>query len=117
MLTLSVVDIPDIPLARFALGATDHLGRLCAMVTVCHPVYSLDEDGVTLEVTDSMGELIGNAAPLLYTAAWRAARGLGYKRLLSREHTGFTGEVLQGLGWRKAEVFTLNGEVLWEVRA
>lgn len=42
-----------------------------------------------------------NACSLLYGAAWRAARTLGYRRILTYTQDGESGASLRASGWRK----------------
>jgi hypothetical protein len=41
-----------------------------------------------------------NANSLLYGAAWRAAKALGYRRLITYTQDGESGASLRGAGWR-----------------
>ena len=41
-----------------------------------------------------------NANSMLYGAAWRAARALGWRRLITYTQAGESGSSLRGAGWR-----------------
>ncbi len=57
-------------------------------------------DGATLEVTRTASDGTRNASSLLYGAAWRAAKTLGYRRLVTYTQDGESGASLRGAGWR-----------------
>lgn len=88
------------PGAVFCLGAADEEGVLRAVAMVGRPVARLFDNGQTLEVTRTATDGTGNANSLLYGAAWRAAKALGYTRLITYTQSGETGASLRGAGWR-----------------
>jgi hypothetical protein len=53
-----------------------------------------------LEVTRTATDGTRNANSLLYGAAWRAAKALGYTRLITYTQASETGASLRGTGWR-----------------
>lgn len=69
--------------AKFAIAVASE-GELAGVVTVGRPVARMLDDGWTLEVT-RVCTINGfkNTASMLYGAAWRATRAMGYKRLIS----------------------------------
>jgi hypothetical protein len=85
---------------RFSLGVADSHGVLRGVATVGRPVARHFDDGLTLEVNRSCTDGTGNANSMLYGAAWRAARALGYHRLITYTQAGETGASLRGAGWR-----------------
>ncbi|SEM65823.1 XF1762 family protein [Streptacidiphilus jiangxiensis] len=84
----------------FAVGAADRTGRLRAVAIVGRPVARHLDDGATLEVTRTCTDGAANANSLLYAAAWRATKALGYTRLLTYTQSGESGASLRGAGWR-----------------
>lgn len=58
------------------------------------------DDGLTLEVLRTATDGTPNANSMLYGAAWRAARALGYARLVTYTQAGETGSSLRAAGWR-----------------
>lgn len=84
----------------FCLGASTDDDTLVGVATVGRPVARLLDDGMTLEVTRSCTDGTRNANSLLYAAAWRAAKALGYRRLISYTQAGETGASLRAAGWR-----------------
>lgn len=71
------------------------------VVTVGRPVARHLDDGLTLEVTRCCTDGAKNAASMLYGAAWRAAKALGYKRLITYTLDTEPGTSLRAAGWRQ----------------
>ncbi|MEU1221323.1 XF1762 family protein [Streptomyces microflavus] len=88
------------PGAVFCVGAADDEGVLRAVAMVGRPVARLLDTGQTLEVTRTATDGTANANSLLYGAAWRAAKALGYTRLITYTQAGESGASLRGAGWR-----------------
>ncbi|MFJ5635032.1 XF1762 family protein [Streptomyces goshikiensis] len=84
----------------FAVGAADEDGILRAVAIVGRPVARHLDDGATLEVTRTCSDGARNANSLLYGTAWRAAKALGYTRLITYTQDGESGASLRGAGWR-----------------
>ncbi|MGW3240681.1 XF1762 family protein [Streptomyces olivaceus] len=84
----------------FAVGAADETGILRAVAIVGRPVARHLDDGATLEVTRTASDGARNANSLLYGAAWRAAKALGYRRMVTYTQDGESGASLRGAGWR-----------------
>lgn len=85
---------------KFCIGAADHEGVLHGVVIVGRPVARHLDNGSTLEVTRTATDGTANANSLLYAAAWRAAKALGYCRLITYTQSGESGASLKGAGWR-----------------
>lgn len=85
---------------KFALGVADDAGVLHGAAIVGRPVARHLDDGLTLEVTRTVTDGTPNVNSMLYGAAWRAARALGYRRLVTYTQAGETGSSLRGAGWR-----------------
>lgn len=58
------------------------------------------DNGHTLEVLRTATDGAANANSLLYGAAWRAAKALGYDRLITYTQAGESGSSLRAVGWR-----------------
>jgi hypothetical protein len=58
------------------------------------------DDGQTAEVTRVATDGSRNACSALYSAAWRAARAMGYTRLITYTQSGEDGASLRAAGWR-----------------
>ena len=84
----------------FAIGASDNEGRLVACVIVGKPVARMNDYGATAEVTRLASDGSPNACSLLYAAAWRTARGMGYQRLITYTLKTEPGTSLRAAGWK-----------------
>lgn len=78
-----------------AKGAVVH-----GVVIVGRPVARGNDDGWTLEVARCCTDGTRNACSMLYGAAWRAAKALGFARLLTYTLPAEGGASLRGAGWR-----------------
>ncbi len=85
---------------KFAVGAADETGVLVGVAITGRPVARHLDDGLTLEVTRVATDSTRNACSLLYAASWRAARALGYRRLITYTQHGEPGASLRAAGWR-----------------
>lgn len=83
----------------FAVGAADEMGTLRAVAIVGWPVARHLDDGTTLEVTRTASDGTPNANSRLYGTSWRAAKALGYRRLITFTQEGESGASLRGAGW------------------
>ncbi|WP_245796574.1 XF1762 family protein [Actinacidiphila alni] len=83
----------------FSVGAADEKGVLLGVAIVGRPVARHLDNGSTLEVTRTCTDGTPNANSLLYAAAWRAAKALGYRRLITYTQHGESGVSLRGAGW------------------
>lgn len=71
-----------------------------AVVIVGRPVARMLDDGWTAEVTRLASDGARNACSLLYAAAWRAVRSMGYRRLVTYILKEEDGTSLRAAGWR-----------------
>lgn len=69
------------------------------VVTVGRPVARHLDDGYTLEVTRCCTDGAKNAASMLYGAAWRAAKAMGYRRIVTYTLREESGTSLVAAGW------------------
>lgn len=67
---------------------------------VGRPVARRQDDGWTLEVNRCCTDGTKNACSALYGAAWRAAKALGYRRLITYTLPAEGGASLRASGWR-----------------
>ena len=58
------------------------------------------DDGWTLEVNRLCTDGTRNACSMLYAAAWRAARAMGYKRIVTYILESENGASLRASGWK-----------------
>lgn len=83
---------------RYSLG----VARRDTLVGVCivsHPVARHLMDGRTLEVIRSATDGTPHANSMLYAAAWRAAKALGYRRLITYTQAEESGSTMRAVGW------------------
>lgn len=83
---------------KFSIGAADG-DRLVGVIMVGRPVARHYDDGNTLEVNRSAVDGTPHANSMLYGAAWRAAKALGYTRLITYTQAGESGASLRAAGW------------------
>lgn len=85
---------------KFSIGVADHANVLRGVVIVGRPVARALDDGHTLEVTRTATDGTRNTNSMLYAAAWRAAKALGYRRLVTYTQHAEPGTSLRTAGWR-----------------
>jgi hypothetical protein len=85
---------------KFCIGLA--LGdELVGVALVGRPVARNFDDGLTLEVNrTAVADNIPNGNSMLYGACWRAAKALGYVRLVTYTEAGETGASLRAAGYR-----------------
>ena len=88
----------------FAIGASNG-EAIVGVVVVGRPVARLADNGWTVEVTRLASDGTHNVPSMLYRAAWRAARAMGYRKLIT-----YTLQTEPGTSLRAAG-FELVGEV------
>ncbi len=87
----------------FAVAVADvgsNAGKIVGVATVGRPVARGAQDGWTAEVTRCCTDGTKNACSMLYAACWRAARALGWKKLITYTLPEEGGASLRGAGWR-----------------
>ena len=85
---------------KFGIAVADG-DRIVGVITVGRPVARALDNGLTLEVTRCCTDGAKNAASMLYSAAWRAAKALGYRRLITFSPHAW-GWTALAAGWLKA---------------
>lgn len=84
----------------FAVGVARGEG-LVGVAIIGRPVARGLDDGATAEVTRvAVLPDVRNACSMLYGAAWRAARALGYRRMVTYTMSTEPGTSLRAAGWR-----------------
>lgn len=94
------------------------------------PVARGLQDGWTAEVTRCCTDGTKNAASMLYSAAWRAVRAMGYQRLVTYTLNTEPGTSLKAAGWKviaetkggswscpsrpRVDMHPLQGKLRWE---
>jgi len=87
---------------KFAIGVATADSVLAGVVIAGRPVARHLDDGFTIEVTRTCTRGAANACSVLYSAAWQAARAMGYRRAITYTQAGETGASLRAAGWRPA---------------
>jgi hypothetical protein len=119
--------------ALFAIGVADATGRVCGVVIVGRPVARYCADGWTAEVTRCCVVDAPHACSMLYAAAWRATRAMGYRRLITYTLAREAGTSLRAAGYRalyetaggswsrrsrpRVDTHPLEAKTLWEMAA
>ena len=90
--------------------AVESNGVLVGVVMVGRPVSRHFDNGFTAEVNRTCTDGSRNANSMLYGAAWRAAKAMGYTRCITYTQAGETGASLRAVGWRKVREFAGYGD-------
>ena len=83
---------------KFSIGAADG-NQMAGVAIVGRPVARGNDDGLTLEVNRCCTDGTRNACSMLYGAAWRAAKAMGYRRLITYTMPEEGGASLRAAGW------------------
>lgn len=83
---------------KFTLAVADD-DQIVGVAIVGRPVARHFDDGFTAEVNRTCTDGTPNANSMLYGAAWRAARAMGYQRLVTYTQEGESGTSLRAAGW------------------
>lgn len=84
---------------KFSIGITDGQ-TVRGVVIVGRPVARMLDNGTTLEVNRCCTDGVKNGCSMLYGAAWRAAKALGYKKLITYTLPTEGGSSLRAAGWK-----------------
>lgn len=85
---------------KFAIGVADESGEVHGVAIVGRPVSRMLDDGWTVEVNRVATDGAKNACSMLYGAAWRAARAMGYRRAVTYTLPSEGGGSLRAAGWK-----------------
>ncbi|MFC5830622.1 XF1762 family protein [Nonomuraea insulae] len=86
--------------AKFAVGAKTSNGTLVGVVILGRLDARTLDDGDTAEITHLCTDGTPNVCPFLLCLAWRAARVLGHRRLVTYTHADDPGTSLRAAGYR-----------------
>ena len=84
---------------KFSIGVTDG-ENIVGVAIIGRPVSRYLDDGLTLEVTRCCTDGTFNACSILYSAAWRAARAMGYKKIVTYILKSENGASLKASGYK-----------------
>ncbi|QDP64123.1 MAG: putative adenine modification enzyme [Prokaryotic dsDNA virus sp.] len=85
---------------KFSVGLDGGAG-LIGVAVIGRPVARGADDGFTAEVTRLCTDGSPNACSALYGAAARAAKAMGYRRIITYTLESETGASLRASGWRR----------------
>jgi hypothetical protein len=88
-----------VPGAKFSIAVANDSG-VVGVAIVGRPVARMADDGWTLEVNRCCTDGTRNACSMLYRSAWRAARALGYRKVITYTLPEEGGASLRGAGFR-----------------
>ena len=116
---------------KFGVAVNDG-DKVVGVVTIGRPVARGLDNGWTLEVTRNCTDGTKNAASMLYGAAWRATKAMGYKRLVSYTLKEEKGTSLIAANWKiigetkggswscksrpRIDKHPINQKLLWEAQ-
>jgi hypothetical protein len=116
--------------AKFSVAVTDG-EKIVGVAMVGRPVSRFLDDGWTLEVNRCCTDGTKNACSILYAAAWRAARAMGWKKLITYILDTEPGTSLTAAGWKclgkagggewncksrpRVDTHPTQGKLKWEV--
>jgi len=84
---------------KFSLGCMVD-GRLAGVAIVGRPVSRYLDNKLTLEVNRLCSDGTENVCSFLYSAAWRAAKALGYQKIVTYILETENGSSLRAAGWK-----------------
>jgi hypothetical protein len=90
-----------IPIARLAFAVADEAGFVRGVAIVGRPCNTHLDDGWTLEVRRVCTDGCPNACSALYAAAWKAAKAIGYRRLVTYTLPAEGGASLRAVRWKE----------------
>lgn len=85
---------------KFSIATADEAGVVRGVAIIGRPVARGNDNGWTLEVSRVATDGAKNACSILYGAAWRAAKALGYQKLITYTLTSEPGTSLRAAGWK-----------------
>jgi hypothetical protein len=84
---------------KFSIACANETG-IVGVAVVGRPIARMLDDGWTLEVTRLATDGTPHACSCLYAACWRAARAMGYRKVITYILDTEPGTSLKGSGWK-----------------
>jgi len=84
---------------KFSIGICDEC-NIRGVAIIGRPVARGIDNGLTLEVTRCCTDGVKNGCSMLYAAAWRACRAMGYEKLVTYTLKDESGASLTASGWK-----------------
>lgn len=116
--------------AKFSIACNDGK-KVVGVIVVGRPVARMLDDAWTAEVTRCCTDGTRNACSMLYSAAWRACRAMGYRRLITYILATEPGTSLAASNWKlvgaagggswdrrnrpRVDTHPMGQKTLWEV--
>ena len=97
---------------KFCIAVSDADGNVRGVAMIGRPVARGNDNGWTLEVNRVVTDGARNACSMLYGAAWRVTKALGYRKLITYTLPKEGGASLRGAGWK---LLGLRGGGNWNV--
>lgn len=88
-----------VPGTKFSIAVSDETNKVRGVAIVGRPVARHLDDGWTLEVNRCCTDGTMNACSMLYGAAWKAAKALGFRRIVTYTLPEEGGASLRATGW------------------
>jgi hypothetical protein len=85
---------------KFGIALNDG-EKVVGVICVGRPIARHLDDGWTAGVTRCCTDGTKNSSSMLYGAAWRAARAMGYRRMITYTRTDESGVSMKAAGWTK----------------
>lgn len=98
---------------KFCVAVSDD-EKVVGVAIVGRPVARMLDNGWTLEVNRCCTDGTKNACSILYSASWKAAKALGYQRLITYTLPEEGGASLRASNWK---CLGLKGGGNWNVRS
>lgn len=98
---------------KFCVAVSD-ADKVRGVAIVGRPVARRLDDGWTLEVNRCCTDGARNACSMLYGAAWRIAKSMGYRKLITYTLPEEGGASLRAAGWR---LLGMRGGGNWNVKS
>ena len=102
---------------KFSVAVADADGVLRGVAIIGRPVARLLDDGESVEITRMCTDGARNACSMLYGAARKAAKALGYKRVFTYTLPEEGGASLRAAGFRLDKEFAGSCAAGWHNRA
>lgn len=93
---------------KFSIGLRAEEG-LVGVGMVGRPIARALDDGLTAEVIRTCTDGTRNANSMIYGALWRAARAMGYSRIITYTQSGESGASLRAAGFVKTAELPARG--------
>ena len=102
---------------RFSVGVADDAGKLRGVAIVGRPVARRLDDGNAAEITRVCTDGAHNACSMLYGAARRACKALGYSPVFTYTLQDEGGASLRAAGFRVDKEYAGGSSSMWHSRA